>query len=552
MKPSQAITLVFIVVLAIFIRFYHLDQVPAGLYYDEVDSGYQARSLIQTGKDYLGDLSPFYVTSFNSQRTPIPIYMTVLTTLLFATPEVQVRAPSALFGIMSVVLIYFLLRRWTNSHVAGSIGAFIFAVSPWQIQFSRFSHEGTSTVAVFLLGLWLLDRALQLKNLKWLVSGLLVTALGVYTYRTMSLFVPMALIGYGIVYWRELWKLAGKKLLLIALVPVVVIGPFLMATTLFASDTTRFAQLSISSDPATPIKIQRSRELDSGDINDAPLGKQALASSYLFHSKPLEWFYAVSANYLEAFSFDFLLINGDSNLRHTIGHRGMLYVVDIFGFLAGFLYVVNQWKKKQWWWLSLWLLLSPIPASLTFDGAGHAGRLFIFSAPLLIVISLGWWQIIIRFKKISLVLGILYLVSVVFYLHHYFVHYPVDSPRQFGYGFKQAMTKIVELEKDFQHVYMVDTKDPPMLYYLYWAKVDPTVVQDYGSQFSLENNFNKSLDKYKVVEWPQTLSPGTLYLVTQDELKVDLRHDPAPEGVKVHDVILYPDGEIAFYLISGQ
>lgn len=552
MTRWQIIVLVLVLLLSAVIRFYRLDQIPAGLYYDEVDSGYQARSLLQTGRDYRGWESPFFVDSFNSQRTPIPIYLTVVTTWLFSIPEVQVRAPSALFGIAIVALVYFLVRRWTGSHFAGVIAGIVFAVSPWQIQFSRFSHEGTSTVAVFLLGLLLLDMAVSRKSYRWFLAGLFVTSLGVYTYRTMSLFAPMALLGYVAVYWKSVRSFGFGRLFLSGFMPVLVIVPFLLATTVFAFDTPRIVQLAVTSDPALPIQIQRAREVDSGDFKDSSLGKQAVSSSFLFHNKPVEWWYAFTNNVLKAFSADFLFITGDLNLRHSIGHRGMLYVLDAIGLLAGFWYVVNHWRSKQWQWLSLWLLLAVIPASLTFDGAGHAGRLFIFSAPLLMMVSVGWWQVLIRWRKLGSIVVLMYLVSVVFYFHSYLVHYPVESARQFGYGFKQAMTKIAEVEKDYKQVQMIATKDPPILYYLFWAHVNPRLVQDYGSQFSLERNFNKPLDKYKVADWPVKLRSDTLYLITENELGVDLRVKPPPPGVKVIDVILYPDNETDFYLITAD
>ena len=44
---------IFLVVISLVLRFYKLDSVPASLYYDEIDYGLQARSLIETGKDYV-------------------------------------------------------------------------------------------------------------------------------------------------------------------------------------------------------------------------------------------------------------------------------------------------------------------------------------------------------------------------------------------------------------------------------------------------------------------------------------------------------------------
>jgi len=64
-----------VLLLALGIRVYRLDEVPAGLYYDEVDLAYQARSLLETGRDYRGTFSPFYAWSMHDLKTPLPIYL---------------------------------------------------------------------------------------------------------------------------------------------------------------------------------------------------------------------------------------------------------------------------------------------------------------------------------------------------------------------------------------------------------------------------------------------------------------------------------------------
>ena len=135
-------------------RIYHLDRVPPSLYIDEADHGLQARSLIQTAKDYQGERSPFWVHSFNDIRTPIPAYLTVLTTVIFKTPEFQVRMPSVLAGTFVVVIVFLLVNLWTKNFAAAAFTAAVFATNPWQIQFSRFSHEGMPMLALFLSGIY--------------------------------------------------------------------------------------------------------------------------------------------------------------------------------------------------------------------------------------------------------------------------------------------------------------------------------------------------------------------------------------------------------------
>src|SRR5690349_4553506 len=138
--------LVILILAAFIIRFYKVSEVPNGLYYDELDAGYQARSLIQTGKDYRNTFSPFFVNSFLDPRPPFPIYATVLSTLIFITPELQVRMASVIVGTLNVLLVFLLIYQLWKKFLPAFLIATVLATNPWAIQFSRFNHEANLTV----------------------------------------------------------------------------------------------------------------------------------------------------------------------------------------------------------------------------------------------------------------------------------------------------------------------------------------------------------------------------------------------------------------------
>jgi hypothetical protein len=347
-----------------------------------------------------------------------------------------------------------------------------------------------------------------------------------------------------------------RKLAVLFLASALLILPFLYYTTIGAPDTPRINQLAITSDPQIPIWVQRNREIDSGNIQNPTIGKGAVATSFFYHNKLFSWLDLFFNNYFQTISSEFLFIKGDLNLRHSIPQMGEIFFVDILGLIFGLFYIGRRLFLKENQWLLVWLLIAPIPAALTFDGAKHASRLFIFSAPLLIIIGLGWWKIFEVFRKTKIskiifpTLLMIWSTLFIFYIHNYFVHYPLLSSRSFGYGFKQAMQKIKQEESKFNKVAMVATKDPPMIYYLFWSNTPPRLLQE----------SDKKLDKYQVISWPTKpndpdvanyLQTDTLYLITQSELSADLR-DPKnlPKGVKLVELILYPDKEIAFYLIT--
>lgn len=564
MRPKLLLFL--IVLLALFLRIYKIDQVPASLYYDEVDYGYQARSLLETGKDYRGNLSPFYVQSFNDVRTPLPAYLTVISTLVFKSPEYQVRIPFVLSGVLVVVLSFFLVRLLTKNDRISLISAFIFATNPWLIQFSRVSHEVGIMMLVFLLGLIFFFKSLEGKKYLHLIFSSLFLSLSIYTYRTMSLFLPLIVLILVMFFRKDLIFFGFKKLILIFLIMSAVTLPFLFATTFWSPDIPRINQVSIFSEKSFPVQIQRSREVDSGDLSDKTLGKKAIWYSKFFHNKLISWLDIFTNNYLSPFSTQFLFTSGDSNLRHSVGQMGQLLLLDFVALVLGIIFIYKNIGKKTYQFLLLWLLLSPIPAALTFDGAMHAPRLFIFSAPLLITVAMGWHFLFTIIKKlkyariIAVSLITFWVILFAFYLHRYFVHYRVEGASSFGYGFKQAMEVISSEQSKYNHVYMVSSNDPPVIYYLFWSKTPVKDLQAYGTEFSTDIIKGTKLDKIKVIDfndlggklaYKNNLKEDVLYLLTNKELGEDFKDGGViPPGVKLIKLIRYPDNVPAFYLIT--
>ena len=52
--------LIVILLLASFLRFWKINEVPVSLFGDELDVGYQAYSILKTGKDYSGNSWPMH------------------------------------------------------------------------------------------------------------------------------------------------------------------------------------------------------------------------------------------------------------------------------------------------------------------------------------------------------------------------------------------------------------------------------------------------------------------------------------------------------------
>jgi 4-amino-4-deoxy-L-arabinose transferase-like glycosyltransferase len=571
MRLSPKVILFAILLLAFLIRWYRVAEIPSGVWYDELDAGYQARSLLQTGRDYRGTFSLFYVNSFLDPRTPIPIWLTVATTAIFKTPELQIRLPSVFLGTLVVLLVYLLVKLWQKDRRSALIAALVFAVNPWQINFSRISHESLSSIAFPLAALVCFYIGLTKKQFRYFVFSVILLSLAMYTYRTMSLLVPLFFILTAFIYRREFLALGWKKLLVLAGIAAAITMPFIQATYFGARDTPRINQLNIAQNKEIPIWIQRDRELDSGDLQNPTIGKQAAKPAYFFHNKPASIIGAFAQNYMATFSTEFLLYKGDSNHRQSIPNFGMIHFIDIVGLLFGLFVLIGLFHRKTSQLLIGLFLVTPIASSLTIDGAQHGARLFAFSVPLLLIIGVGWAYIISRLKrrgvsgKFFLVIGAgAYFLLVIFYLHQYFVHSPIDTARDFTYGYRETMQEVDRIQAQYQRVVFSNSQDPPILYYLFWANIDPRAVQAYGTRFEADVIKHQPLDKFKITVFPAVykndpktwqvfldlLQPSTLYVLNAKDLPFDLRWgNPVPPGIRRIDTIDYPDNTAAYYLI---
>ncbi len=559
---------ILIIILAIFIRFVNLDRVPSSLYYDELDIGYQARTFLETGKDYRGSFSPFYFRSFNADGTPLPVLITAFTSLFFTSPEYDIRSGAATVGVLVVLVAMILSFQLTKSKMAVIVTGLVFTFSPWGIHFSRLAFQAEHALLFLLIFITLLYQWLQTKSNIAFYFSALTLGISIYTYRTMSFLAPVLMVLTVLYFGKEFLEMGVKKLLTWILLASVFIFPFLYATTIASRDQTRIAQISIFSDPMTPIEIQRSRELVSGNFANPTPGQKASLQSKIFHNKALSYFENLRNNTFRNFSPDFLFLTGDPNGRHSAKNTGELLFVDIIALIAGAYFFFLKIKDKRYSYLLILLFLGAVPANLTLDGANHASRLITFAGPLLLIVSLGYYSIFTFLSKqkwgrlLSVVLIFVWIFAVAQFLSKYFYEFPVVNSREFGYGYKEAIQKINLVAKDYDQIYLTDINDPPMLYYFYWANTPPAEVQQYGTDYSLDIVKGLPLDKIKPyhTEIPlcyesviESLKPNTLYMVSYNNLPMDFRSadkDRVPAGIKLIDVIKYPDNEVAYYLVT--
>src|SRR3990167_298536 len=107
---KEKILIVLILVLAFAVRFYMLSSLPA-LNADEAAIGYNAYSLLKTGRDEHGNSWPVHFQSFNDYKPGLYFYIVLPFVSILGLNEWAVRIPGAALGVATVFVIWLLVRE---------------------------------------------------------------------------------------------------------------------------------------------------------------------------------------------------------------------------------------------------------------------------------------------------------------------------------------------------------------------------------------------------------------------------------------------------------
>ncbi|HJY98711.1 MAG TPA: hypothetical protein VJ227_03285 [Patescibacteria group bacterium] len=568
---SKTILVIFaILAVATFLRFYKLDVNPPSLFGDELDLGYQAYSILKTGRDYYGNLLPIHFHSMAEWRTPLYLYSTVPTVAIWGITPLGVRVPAALFGVLGVLAAYLLFTTLIPKKIwglpFGVIPAALLAISPWHLQYSRAGFEATEMLFFLLTGLWLFFKSLKTPKYLWLsVTCLTLTP---WVYSTAKFFTPFLIVTLFLLYRRHILSIA-KPNLIKAAVAGLVVGIPIAYSTIFGGGTARFEYLSIFTDPTIQGEVGEERLQDARVRGSLVTGISPLLSDRAFHNKFVFWQKVMVRNILQSFSSEFLFIKGDPNPRQSIG-TGEFYKIDAILLLLGIIFFFTRYTdKKTKWLVGFWILAGTLPAAITRDGGNHATRLILTLPPLIFLVSYGFYDLynLLAAKKkgwLSLVYVGAIFVSFIFYQHYYWVHYTYASERWWHAGYKESFSYIASVEDNYERVFVSMAGEPAWIFLAGWTEYPPdkwqkgfpfetTWVDGFGRiSFIDKYYFGSPTDNQSIYDLSKYITTRDIYLSVAKEVPPNLIMQPGnvPNGLKLLKAIPYPSGEPAYYIFT--
>ncbi len=532
-KPkNKLIWLGIIFALALFLRLYKLSDYPVGFHVDEVKSGWNAYSLLKTGRDDWLHAFPLHYDTFGDQRPTGMFYAQTPALAVFGLNVFAVRFTSALFGSLAVIAVYFLVLHITHNPKLSTLAALMAAISPWHISISRATSEGIIASTLILFGLIFL---LRIKKGNWIDFFLSLTFLSVsyLFYHSARLLVPL------FVFSAMIFGLSFKKLLLFTLTLTLTFAFVLSPTA-----RSRLNQVSIFKDDGVR------DELDRLPFEEGP---NKVFITRLFHNKLVIYTVKFIDQYIGYFSPKYFLTFTESKpLRYATVLHGPLMYSEFILFVFG-LFWLFQPRATSYKLLAIFLLLSPLPAAITTEDAPNLHRALLMSPFISILAGFGLYQITKmqrKFKYLYPLFLIILVLNFIYFSHLYLVH---NSGREVlamsrNNGVEKLFTKLASLQNRYSQIIFTNRPDSLYPWYAFGSKQDPR-------QFnSLLADHKKSDFTFKDITFSQLRCPS---VILRDQpkpsvLAVDAEGCIAPSDMQIVDTVVRSSGGTVYTLVTNS
>lgn len=532
---------------AAFLRLYKLGSIPPHLTPDEAALGYNAFSIMKTGRDEYGKFMPFVFKSFGDYKPGLYVYVTIPFVFSMGLNEFSVRVPSAILGVISVLLIYLVVREiyGRKSSLLPLLSSIFLAISPWHMYFSRGAWEINLSLTLTLAAIYFFLKA-RVRQYNLILSAFFfgLTLIAYQGAKLSSLIVVLLLV---IFFVSDLKKISLKNLGISLLAGLIVSSPIVYS--MFTGQAGRLSVFSIFSSPRPTSYLQNFLDQGNEKINSI--------SYFLFHSEWLNFLRGIMGRWFNHFSGRFLFFEGDwSNPRHSAPFSGELLFMDLPLLIVGGLTLMKSKLNKESGFVVAWLFLACLPSVLSRDQV-HAVRSFNMVIPLAITIALGMEKLInlSKHKIFIFAFTLTYIFSFAYYLNMYFIHLPKLNSQYWGYGYKQLVESITPIQSSYKKIIFQQSYNQPYIYFLFFNKYDPSKYQklsnfnfvpspygDVGQVTQLENIYFQGID------W-QVLRGMSGTLVVGDAERIPKAD--SQEGTEFHVVsdIKYLDGKTDAYRI---
>lgn len=510
--------LMLIVALGAALRFFSLSDFPVSLNWDEVSHGYNAFSILKTGKDQWGQFLPiFNFRAYGDYPLPLNLYLTIPFVAALGLNEFAVRLPHALLGIGTIMATYFFATGLTKRKEVGLVASFLTAIDPWSLFTARFVLQ--SNVAVFFLTTAAALFFNREKRKYFLPLSIVCLGLTLYAYHTTRIISPLILASAVLIYWKKV------KIGIISIILTLVLFVPNLYALVQPQARARSNVVFILNDTATA-KI----------ISQRQSSKLPSIAARLVYNRPVYFVWNFVGNYLDYFSPEFLFVKGGTQYQFSIPNWGVLQFASLPFFYIGLVFLARKINdNKDYQLVAAWLFLAPIPAAMTVDKFAVVRATSMLPLPQLLS-ALGLFAFLdfaakkkIRFLKPIVLIS--FFVLLAYGLESYTANYIRDYSKNYSwswqYGYKQIVQYAKENYSKYDKIIITKKYGEPHEYFLFYLAYDPAKYQNdtsairfYQSGWYWVDHFDKF---WFVNDWQVPHSIGQ-DLITESKVKIDCKN----------------------------
>ena len=531
-KKIEKILVFSILVLSLIVKGYGLSKSPPSVGFDEAALGYNAYSLLKTGKDEYGNFLPLSLRSFNDYKPALYSYLSIPFVAILGLNETSTRMVSVVAGTVSLFFLYLFLKEFIKND---KLRLFIFLVlsfEPWRVHFSRVALEANLSACFFVIGAWFLY-----KNKKILAP--LFFALAAHSYHGARAAAPLLIVLYlfdpiklfftknFIDYKKNIIDKNFKYLWMLLLFVLLLSPVFLVNKSSQVLTRLRQENVFYRYYPFTP------KELLNKD-NNPWLNME---------NNPLYYFLGIMSghmlSYFSPISLGGRLYRWNMMSVQHIPSFSMIGWLETVLLVFGFVYLIKKIKINfKYRYLVYWVLAGAAPAALTWTWLHPLRSMNLYPA-IEIIVALAFVKVTEIIKKhlpqiidkLMLITGVAIIcLSILFIvLNEYNYSVAISHGEYQPGGFKEGVPQLVKLQDSYDQVYIDSPHSQSYIFFLFYQSFDPKIVQSYSSirpKPEVEGNINFDFGKYKFTkfDWPQQKKlDNTLFWISAEIREEDVR-----------------------------
>jgi len=543
---KTTVLLILILLFSAIIRLYRLGEIPEGFHSDEAAFGYNAYSLLKTGKDEYGNTFPLILKSFGDYKGAIYAYLSIPFVAFWGLNEFSSRVVSAIIGTLLVFVVYkFVYEVFKNKKIAIAT-SIVFSISPVSLFLSRVQSD--PLIANFFLYAGMTLFLSGVKNIKFLYLLLSLAAFILAIFSHQASATLLILLLSVLIYW--IFNKINRKYKVFSLLLFVI--ALLFSVSSMKSSINRYNEVNFMKNPSVTIPL-------TAGIYEEGIMKAPMFVTRIFHNKFIQSYKYLVEAMGKYWSVQFLFLEAGQPIREIVPDIGIFYLMELPLILYGIYIGLREFRSQTVMLLS-WVFLGTVAISMAVDETPNIHRFYYLALPFYVFIAIALLNIVKRkghlgifYFNLKYPLIVIYIISFTVYTHQLFIHQPVHKPYFRDFAYKELVYNLEDIKNNYDSIVFTKSQSSPYIHILFHTKYDPVKYHNSGSKRDL--NYER-LDNYYFVpdECPlnEIKYDDFKKISGQKNLFINRGGCKITPNTRIISIVRWRDGLEAFQLVEYQ